>query len=176
MGAKRIDLVDPDTIEQTNLNRQVLFYDKVGEYKANTLRTRLKELNYSLESRVTHTRFDFSCMTGVYDAIFSCVDTISGRKSLSEAGNTYKIPLISGGTTATEGSIYTYVPAKTPTITEQCSLDLLKEEDARSCIQAQPSVIIPNMIIGSLMVEAYLRARAGNVKTGYYSAKGVSWK
>ncbi len=176
MGAKRIDLVDPDRIEQTNLNRQVLLYDRIGEHKASVLRDRLKELHPTLESRVSCFKFQESCINGVYDGIFSCVDTISGRKMISDASDKYKMPLINGGTTATEGSIYTYIPGKTRTIREQCSLDLLKDQDAQSCQQAQPSVIIPNMIIGSLMVDALLRAQKGEVKNGYYGVKGVSWR
>ncbi|MCD6547069.1 MAG: ThiF family adenylyltransferase [Nanoarchaeota archaeon] len=48
-GVKRIVLVDYDTIEERNLNRQILFYDSIGEFKVDALEDRLKKINNNIE-------------------------------------------------------------------------------------------------------------------------------
>lgn len=45
LGIKNIDVLDFDRIEPTNLNRQILLYDKLNFYKADVLAERMKLIN-----------------------------------------------------------------------------------------------------------------------------------
>jgi len=49
LGVGRLDILDMDTIEASNLNRQLLFYNQVGEKKAKVLAERCKNLDQRLE-------------------------------------------------------------------------------------------------------------------------------
>jgi molybdopterin/thiamine biosynthesis adenylyltransferase len=44
-GLKEIDIIDFDRIEAHNLNRQILLYDKIGEYKSKVLAERIKNIS-----------------------------------------------------------------------------------------------------------------------------------
>jgi molybdopterin/thiamine biosynthesis adenylyltransferase len=153
-GFKNIDILDYDTIEDTNLNRQILFYDKVGERKSQTLCERIKSLG-KIRSRSFCYKIDENSKEffekNKYDVIFGCLDNFRARYFLSEYCKDFKTTLIDGGTSDMSGSLAIYSPGKTPCI--KCKKNLkLDSEVKRSCGQALPSVVIPNIIVGSLMV------------------------
>jgi molybdopterin/thiamine biosynthesis adenylyltransferase len=50
LGLGHIDILDLDTVEGHNLNRQVLLYDRVGQRKADVLADRVKELDPVIQS------------------------------------------------------------------------------------------------------------------------------
>src|SRR3990167_3430522 len=49
MGFQHITLIDGDTIEEHNLNRQFYNYEDIGEYKAKALGKRLRAINPKIE-------------------------------------------------------------------------------------------------------------------------------
>jgi len=51
LGIKQLDILDLDTIEASNLNRQLLLYGRIGEKKAPVLAERCQELDHSLVIR-----------------------------------------------------------------------------------------------------------------------------
>ena len=46
-GIEHIDIIDPDTIEGHNLNRQYLYHGKIGEYKVDVMSERIKDISPS---------------------------------------------------------------------------------------------------------------------------------
>lgn len=154
-GARQIDLIDPDIIEQTNLNRQILLYGGIGKPKAIVLAERLRTIRPNLHCTSKVRYFQDKDAHQKYDCIFSCVDNVQARIQISNAAECYRVPLVNGGTSARMGNAKLYVPGKTQSIRKQNHLDALVNVQSQSCREATPSVVIPNMIIGGLMIQLY---------------------
>jgi molybdopterin/thiamine biosynthesis adenylyltransferase len=173
-GFKHCTFLDPDRIELTNLNRQVLFYDAFGQSKAVTLASRLRDFfGMDAVARIAH--FEEDTDISPYDVVFDCVDNFESRIVLSEACRNQRKPLISGGTSADAGQVVVYDPTKnTGTPAELLGLysivgNRTKGRPVRektSCTyQPDPSVIMTNQIIAGFMVDAY-RALLGGQEVG----------
>jgi molybdopterin-synthase adenylyltransferase len=157
-GIGKIYLADDDDIETTNLNRQILFYEKVGEGKAATLAERLMEINPDLEVEPIRKRVDENFEEELKkmkpDVIIDCVDNLATRAILNHFAVRYKIPLISGGTDFQAGQTVVYEPGKSSCLNCRLGADhaLVEARTSQSCLNAPtPSVVITNHIIGGLM-------------------------
>ncbi len=179
-----IDIVDDDIIKRHNLNRQFAFYDRIGEYKSEVLSARLKQFNPNVESNFINKKlgpedehlFSNGNKIGKYDIVFGCVDNLEARKIANRFCAENNIPYIDGGTTALTGQLAVYSPGKKRCIDCQMDLDQLIEEreekkrqriqeTGNSCIEAEASVVIPNIIIGSSMVGEAIRVLYDSHKT-----------
>ncbi len=156
LGIGNIDIIDKDTVEEHNLNRQILFYDAIGEPKAEVLCKRLKEINpkvnfnFSVKElkREDERLFKYGNKLSKYDLIFGCVDNREARLILDEFSVRYNIPYIDGGLDPKSGQVAVYVPGRTPRVTKQTTFP----KGSVSCADRTASVIMSNMIIGSAMV------------------------
>jgi molybdopterin/thiamine biosynthesis adenylyltransferase len=164
VGVKSLDIMDFDVIETSNLNRQLLLYDRVGEYKAAVLSERLYEINPELKTNFFNKKFDESCehlfkdgnKFGKYDVVFCCVDRADTRLLLNNFAVKYNIPIIEGGTGPTAGQFAIYKPGASRCISCKRDLEYMVEKEKQQskkggCLQAEASVVIPNIIIGSAM-------------------------
>jgi molybdopterin/thiamine biosynthesis adenylyltransferase len=157
-GLEEIYLVDDDIVDVTNLNRQILFYDSVGKYKAEVLAERLMEINPDvkvtpIKERVTE-KFENKVIKIKPDILFDCVDNLSTRSILNHFAIRNQIPLISGGTDYEKGQVVVYQPGKSACLNCRLNVDkaLVEARRSSSCIYAPtPSVVIINHIIGGLM-------------------------
>ncbi len=86
-GIGTIDIIDPDKVSVSNINRQIVANDKtVGEYKVDAARTRALSINPELQitgyklffSEECEADFDF----GSYDLIIDAIDTVSSKIAL----------------------------------------------------------------------------------------------
>jgi molybdopterin/thiamine biosynthesis adenylyltransferase len=160
---RQITFMDPDVVEVTNLNRQVFFYDAVGESKAKTLSKKLNGL-FGTESNAQVAYFDRNSDISSYDVVFDCVDNFETRIVLSEICKDQKI-LISGGTSADAGQVVIYNPIEkgvTPAellgmydIVEKRDPEVYQRERAACLYEPDPSVIMTNQIAAGFMVDAY---------------------
>ena len=139
-GVKEIHIVDMDTIELTNLNRQFLFTeDDIGKPKATTAVRNVKVSNragYKI-SLVPHvvdlTTLDHTFYQD-FDFVLSGLDAISPRRYVNKMvcdiayGTRFQrvIPLINGGTEGLKGHIKTIIPGLTACW--ECSIDTLPSE------------------------------------------------
>ena len=165
-GFKNIDILDYDEISETNLNRQILFYEKVGEKKAKTLKQRIKKIT-SLNARdfsdqkdkITPESFNLLRRRN-YSLIFGCFDNVRARYLLNYFAIDLKVPYIDGSTSTSIGSVFSYYPKQTHCVS--CKKNLALEEEVKhSCAHADPSVVMPNMIIGSMMVGEAINLLSG---------------
>jgi molybdopterin/thiamine biosynthesis adenylyltransferase len=180
-GYRNLTFLDPDTIDVTNLNRQVFFYEAVGQSKAEVLAGRLNRA-FGLQARavVDYVKGDID-LTG-FDIIFDCVDNFETRIVLSErCGDLGKI-LISGGSGVDSGQVVVYDPqARRETPAALLGLaDLVGRRQPvegprhqESCrFQPDPSVIMTNQIIAGFMVESLNRLLTGQeVPDIFYDAR-----
>ncbi|MFR9503764.1 MAG: tRNA threonylcarbamoyladenosine dehydratase [Rikenellaceae bacterium] len=100
-GVSRMTIADADTVNQTNINRQlVALHSTVGEYKTDLLSARLKDINPDLEltivseyikDELTDTLLD----SAKFDYIVDAIDTLSPKVALIEGALKRSIPLVS---------------------------------------------------------------------------------
>ena len=86
-GVGKIDLVDNDTVSESNINRQIIaLHSTVGKYKTEVMRERMLDINPNIEVNIYNTfytpdtskQFDFS----KYDYVVDAIDTVSGKIEL----------------------------------------------------------------------------------------------
>lgn len=99
-GVGALDLIDSDTVSESNINRQVIaLHSTVGMQKTAAARARLLDISPTLKI-VTHDlfflpetadRFDFS----LYDYVVDAVDTVAAKLELVRRANAAGVPIIS---------------------------------------------------------------------------------
>ncbi len=158
MGVKEMHIVDPDDVEETNLNRQVLYYDSIGEHKAEILAWKLNQINKNVKAIpiIDAISEETPFMNNKYDMYLDCVDNFAARAVLNDFATRYGVPLVSGGTSYKAGQVVVYKPDETLCLDCQLGIkELAKESEQRqgeSCIYApNPSVIMTNQVIGAMM-------------------------
>lgn len=99
-GVGAIDLVDNDTVSESNINRQIIaLKSTVGKQKTEVMKERILDINPDICVKVHDIfvlpenidEFDFSC----YDYIVDAIDTVSGKLAIIEKAYFSEIPVIS---------------------------------------------------------------------------------
>ncbi|MBI1969616.1 ThiF family adenylyltransferase, partial [Candidatus Woesearchaeota archaeon] len=164
MGFGTVDYLDYDTIESTNLNRQVLFYDSVGLPKAAVLAAKHAKMNP--KARVRGLVQKLEVQDGVftpdvlreegYDLGLDLVDNLYTRAVLAAYAVLRDMPLVTAASSPTAAEVAVYVPGVTACLNHIFSDYYEKgrrEEVIRrqSCIQQpDPSVIVTNQVAAAL--------------------------
>ncbi len=98
-GLGALDLVDHDTLGQTNLNRQLFaLHSTLGMPKAEAARARVLDIHprCRVTARVTFygpdtaASFDFTR----YDYVLDCIDTVTGKLALIQAARAAGVPIL----------------------------------------------------------------------------------
>lgn len=99
-GIGALDLVDDDTVNLTNLNRQVLaLHSTIGQYKVDVAAARIADIDPTITVRTYKTfylpetadQFDFS----QYDYVIDAIDTVTGKLALIAQAKAAGVPVIS---------------------------------------------------------------------------------
>ncbi|MBE6625288.1 MAG: tRNA threonylcarbamoyladenosine dehydratase [Ruminococcaceae bacterium] len=99
-GVGRIDIVDNDTVSESNINRQIIaLHSTVGQPKVDVMRARMLDINPSLEC-VAYNLFYVPESTdsidlSKYDYIVDAIDTVSGKIALVLEAQRVGTPIIS---------------------------------------------------------------------------------
>ncbi|OHS95277.1 ThiF family protein [Tritrichomonas foetus] len=120
-----LTLIDSDSIETTNLNRQVLFSDDdIGKNKAEAAANTIHRFNESIQIHVhqefvnDETRSTFNDKWfKQFDAIWSMVDSFTGRSYIEKRCAPLGIPSFTGGISKISADWQTLVPNYTPRYT-----------------------------------------------------------
>nr|MDO8112195.1 ThiF family adenylyltransferase [Candidatus Sigynarchaeota archaeon] len=112
-GVGKLILVDLDTIETSNLSRQLLFrMEDIGKPKAEIAAKRVKELNPSVDVEF-HFKKIQELPLEMYekcDVIIAALDNVQARFDLNVIARRAKRPMIEGGTVGFEGHVQVIVP------------------------------------------------------------------
>ena len=108
-GVGRIVISDFDTVDESNLPRQIMFRDSdTGKPKAEILALRLVEANPDLSAVGISRRLGREALTeeiGSVDAVLDCTDNFQIRWLLNEVCHAAKKPLVSGAAIRFEGQL-----------------------------------------------------------------------
>lgn len=113
-GVGKLTLVDDDTVELSNLQRQILYTeDEVGLAKVNAAQARLKAMNDSVQIETIAARLTEAEMASVManvDVVVDCTDNFAARFTLNKACQSTNTPLVSGAAIRFEGQVTVYDP------------------------------------------------------------------
>ncbi len=99
-GVGEIDLIDSDTVDITNLNRQIIaLHSTLGKPKVEVMKSRISDINPNAKVNIfpilflpeNSARFDFS----KYDYVVDAVDNITAKLELAVKCNEVNTPIIS---------------------------------------------------------------------------------
>ncbi|MBL7126248.1 MAG: HesA/MoeB/ThiF family protein [Dehalococcoidales bacterium] len=116
-GVGTIRLADHDTIEMSNLNRQILYGDgDIGKRKIDSAVKKLQNLNKDITVEAvaeTITEENVSRLVGDCDLIVDAMDNLPTRYVLNRAAIEKNIPFFHGAVYGFEGRATTIIPGKT---------------------------------------------------------------
>jgi molybdopterin/thiamine biosynthesis adenylyltransferase len=115
VGVGRLTLIDQDSFEETNLNRQAFCHNRsLGEPKALYAASAVKEINPFLRLSAYKKRFDLVCGKEVFLGVDLLIDALDNRRdriSLEGLAKELSVPLIHGAVAGLEGQVMTVFPA-----------------------------------------------------------------
>ena len=133
-GIGKLIIIEYDTIEVSNLNRQLLYQDEdVGKPKAEIAAKKLKVINPKIDVDYINTMME-EVPVSTYeeaDVIIGCLDTFIGRRWINSMAVRVGKPLILGGMFAFLGDVQVIIPEVTPCF--ECQPLVPDEELAQAC-------------------------------------------
>ncbi len=116
-GVGTIRIVDHDIVELSNLNRQVLHWDKdPGRSKVESAAEKLRQLNRNVKIEPVKemiTEANVSRLVAGFDLIVDAMDNLQTRYLLNKAAIENHIPFFHGAVLGLEGRVMTIIPGET---------------------------------------------------------------
>lgn len=116
-GVGKLTLVDDECVEISNLNRQILHWERdVGVSKVRSAATKLREMNHETEIAPVARRLDAQSVPALLkgvDLAIDCLDSMNTRFVLNAECFRQGIPFVHGGVRGMWGEIATFLPGKT---------------------------------------------------------------
>lgn len=119
-GVGRLNLIDFQKPEMSNLNRQIMHFenDLGSKDKSESLKEKLQQLNSSIDIEAFSLKIDEKTIEKFKnsDILVDCLDNFHTRYLLNEFSLRTKIPLVHAGVESYYGQITTIIPSVTPCI------------------------------------------------------------
>ena len=129
MGVGRVDIIDDDVVELTNLHRTSIFSEEdVGRTKAYVLENYLKKINANVSVKGIHqqvTKDTIISLLNHVDLIIDGTDSLPLRYLINDAAVKLTIPWVYAGVQGTMGMVMGILPQKTPCL--QCISQTIPE-------------------------------------------------
>ena len=99
-GVGTLDLIDKDTVDETNINRQIIaLHSTIGKPKVEVAKARCLDINPEMTVNThqvfylpeTADQFDFT----EYDYVVDAIDTVTGKLTIIENAKKLNVPVIS---------------------------------------------------------------------------------
>jgi molybdopterin/thiamine biosynthesis adenylyltransferase/rhodanese-related sulfurtransferase len=169
-GVGRLGLADPDRVERSNLQRQVIHAEStLGENKARSAQARLRDLNPDIETVRIEQRIDggnAEQLVADWDIVVDGTDNFPARYALNEACVRLGKPLVYGAVMRFQGQVSVFWPARPDgeAGTAPCFRCLFPQApaavDAPSCAEAGVLGVLPG-IVGTLQASEALKLALG---------------
>lgn len=162
-GVGHLTLVDDDTIEMSNLNRQTLHRSEdIGRRKAERAAEFVKSLDAGIGVTIMTDRLVTSnapALLREHDVVIDCTDGLPSKYLLNDVAVMENKPLIHGGVTAWEGQVL-YIPGEAgPCL--RCLFDEVPPEGSVPSCQQVGVLGAACGFVGSLMALAAIRSLLG---------------
>ena len=156
-GVGTIGIVDMDTVDSSNLQRQVIHsLDRVGDKKVDSAAQTIAGINPDVVVNKHAVRLEASNVLELisgYDVIIDGADNFPARYALNDASVKEGIPIVHGSIFRFEGQVTVFDPQNGPTYRDMLPVPPAAE-DAPNCATAGVLGVLPG-IIGSIQaVEA----------------------
>ena len=163
-GVGTITLVDHDTVDLTNLQRQIAHTtDRIGQAKVESARTAMLALNPGCQVRLVPQRADAALLDQLVanaDVVLDCSDNFSTRHAVNAACVAHRVPLVSGAVIRLDGQLTTYDVRHPSSPCYACVFPPEHAPEEVSC--ATMGVLAPLVgVIGSLQAAEALKLLAG---------------
>lgn len=167
-GIGALTLVDDDTIDSSNLQRQILFREAdLGQFKAEVALRHLSGMNPDTQLNALTRRFEqqeLQTMLADYDLVLDCSDNLATRNAINAACFATNTPLVSGAAIRLEGQVISF-PMDGKHACYQCLSQLFGEQQL-SCMES--GVLSPLVgVIGSMQALEAIKILAGVGEPGY---------
>lgn len=163
-GIGRLTLADGDTVDFTNLQRQILHtVDRVGTAKAESGRTALRAINPEVEvtplcERLSGPQLD--ALVASADVVLDCTDNFATRHAINRACVQHRKPLVSGAAIRFDGQVSVYDLRRNDSPCYHCLFP--EGEDAEEIRCAVMGVFAPlTGIVGTMQAAEALKLVAG---------------
>ena len=179
-GIGRLIIADADTVDLTNLQRQILYRsDSVGAVKVDAARSALNAVNPDVTVVPIHKRIEiFEELVAQADVVLDCSDNFATRHAVNRACVRHGKPLVSGAAIRFDGQLGVFDLSKPGSPCYSC----LFPEDTR-VEEAQCStmgVFAPlTGVIGALQAMEALKLLAGVGEAAnfqVFDAKSAAWR
>ena len=157
-GIGTITIVDRDTVDESNLNRQILHYERdIGKKKTESAEEKLRMINPDIRINAISTTIEETNVLGLVDdsdCIIDALDNFATRYLLNKAAITKKIPLFHGAIRGMNGQATTIIPGSTPCL--RCIFHTPPPEEV------VPAVGVTAGIIGMIQATEVIKYFTGN--------------
>lgn len=111
-GVGHITVVDHDTVDMTNLQRQVAHtVDRVGSPKVQSIQTAIAQINPGVHVTAVQQRTDAALLNRLVaqaDVVLDCCDNFATRHAINAACVAHQKPLVSGAAIRFDGQLSVY--------------------------------------------------------------------
>jgi len=163
-GVGTIGIVDDDTVDETNLQRQIVHStERLGDSKAESAKLTIEALNADVTVKVFKERLTSENVDRIlgegWDVIVDGADNFPPRYLLNDASVWHRIPVVHGSINRFEGQVTVFKPHEGP-----CYRCLFPQppppELAPSCAEGGVLGVLPG-VIGSLQANEGLKLALG---------------
>ena len=178
-GVGHLSLCDPDVVEITNLQRQILYTtSECNKLKVDSAKDQLKRLNPNITISCYPQKFSAEDLGIDVDVVVDCTDNLAARQVLNTFCFTAKIPLISASAMGWEGQLVSFNFSDYRRLCYNCIVDFTSKDCVTNCSNA--GVIGPVLgVIGSMQAITVLHMLLGQFKRHgqlqRYDALSGSW-
>jgi molybdopterin-synthase adenylyltransferase len=163
-GVGRITVVDHDTVDETNLQRQIAHtLDRVGQPKAASIRTAVAAINPDVEVTTVQQRADPALLDTLVreaDVVLDCTDNFTTRQAINLACVQHRKPLVSGAAFRMDGQLSVFDPRDALSPCYACVFPTDSAVEEVQC--ATMGVFAPLVgIVGSLQAAEALKLLSG---------------
>jgi molybdopterin/thiamine biosynthesis adenylyltransferase len=163
-GVGHIILADHDTVEISNLQRQILHAtDRLGQLKAESGRQTMLALNPTIQVETRTLRMEpemLDAQIGLVDLVVDCTDNFATRHAINRSCVLHKKPLVSGAAIRFEGQVSVFDPRQEDAPCYHCLFPEAEDVEAVTC--ATTGVFAPLVgIIGSMQAAEAIKVLAG---------------
>ena len=182
-GVGRITVVDHDTVDATNLQRQIAHtMADVGRPKAQSIQQSIAAINPDVDVSIITQRADDALLNALVkqvDVVLDCTDNFVTRHAINRACFKHDKPLVSGAAIQFDGQVTVYDPRNAQSPCYACVFPETTRPEEAYC--ATMGVFAPLVgIIGSIQASEALKllTNVGQALTGrllMLDARNIVW-